>query len=1223
MSESAQISQELQALLDQFSASGADASTTAQYLTAALQSDSALADQFNSEVALGALKGFAVGAPAGQAANARNSTGIITFNSTEVDKESINALIFQAGHEGQHLVNDVSVADSQFDSDVNDLAAKGPGQDYTQLVAGNQLAHNQDEAIANITGWNDYVNNFENQWSSSHPNGPNPTSADLYAGKLGYANYFIDIKGNALPGITLNPDLTISATAANITAEGNAYYLGANLGAVSYPSFNGAWQLSVIAAAVGPNGWGALDFQAIPGLNLGQVATQLNRTAGGTPLGAGSFTIHDTSTNATNTFSTSSGGTTITSQTATALGDGTRFDTTTYDPNGQLTQTQSMSDADGAVQNSFSTVYSDYQQTARLTETSTTNDATAGTRTITNVDYNGAGGTECTFDTKVTPILGNGAAISEVSGTETDDGTVQTAQVSGTGSTIDASNAAITVADGGMTDVTGEGNTVRLGDGASATLSNADTVENAAGTVHTSGQSLVITGADGETLSVSEDTNGDGKTDVQEKISLGANGATTTDLKDLTAEGAVSDESLTVAQVDGSKAVSFDQDGNGLFEETDKFNAGDKETDALLFDNSTGAQTKDAQYDVSTGVIVDILSYDGTGHETDEAFYAPSGQLTGDGVLNLAGQQTDYLVFDPVTGLETQDQQFDLASHTVADALNFAADGRETDEAFYNPAGQELQDSQFDLSTGMEADRLLFNTAGQETALLRFDGSGRETQEQQFDLSTGSVVDALNFNASGQETDEAYYNLAGQEMQDSRFNLSTGMEVDRVLFNTSGQQTDLLVFNASGQEAQDSQFSTTTGDETDRFLYNSAGQQTDLLFFDPSGQETQDQQFNVSNGTVADVLNYNNAGQESDEAFYNPSGQEIGDARFSPGFSYASEVDIFDANGIQIERDTFNQSSGALDEVDLWNGSSPYAYEREVASGGAYFSEVDDYDANSGAMTGGAQFNGQTGAETEYESGGYWYGYNADSPYYAPSGDDGYGGFGYAGAGYSGGDDDGDDDWDDMDPVILNLQGGKVQTQSLATSRASFGMQNNGQAVKTGWATAGEGVLVYDATHSGTVKNEDSLVSGFDALQTLDCNGDGRLDASDAAWSDLKVWVDQSGTGQFNAGSLYGMAQLGIASIDLRARRVNQNDHGNTILDDSSFTRTDGTTGDIAGVNLSFNPMSNLNTVQTQASTQLNQLISAMASFASPASALTAVSAANDRRQSPLLAVAH
>lgn len=94
MSESAQISQELQALLDQFSASGADASTTAQYLTAALQSDSALADQFNSEVALGVLKGFAVGAPAGQAANARNSTGIITFNSTEVDKESINALIF-------------------------------------------------------------------------------------------------------------------------------------------------------------------------------------------------------------------------------------------------------------------------------------------------------------------------------------------------------------------------------------------------------------------------------------------------------------------------------------------------------------------------------------------------------------------------------------------------------------------------------------------------------------------------------------------------------------------------------------------------------------------------------------------------------------------------------------------------------------------------------------------------------------------------------------------------------------------------------------------------------------------------------------------------------------------------------------------------------------------------------------------------------------------------
>ncbi|MBR8182511.1 S-layer family protein [Burkholderia ambifaria] len=188
-----------------------------------------------------------------------------------------------------------------------------------------------------------------------------------------------------------------------------------------------------------------------------------------------------------------------------------------------------------------------------------------------------------------------------------------------------------------------------------------------------------------------------------------------------------------------------------------------------------------------------------------------------------------------------------------------------------------------------------------------------------------------------------------------------------------------------------------------------------------------------------------------------------------------------------------------------------------------------------------------------------------------------------------------------VDPIILNLNGDAVQTTSLASSSTHFDMLNDGRKVQTAWGTAGEGYLVYDPSdpNSATAVTQDNqLVGGFGALQSLaqqvDGVGHGTLTASDALWNSLKVWVDTTGTGQFQRGQLMSLDQLGITSLNLDGEQVNRDSNGNQILVDSSFTRADGSTGDVAGVSLMNNPNATANPVENQ----VRSLIAAMASFA-------------------------
>ncbi|MDN7562290.1 beta strand repeat-containing protein, partial [Burkholderia orbicola] len=193
---------------------------------------------------------------------------------------------------------------------------------------------------------------------------------------------------------------------------------------------------------------------------------------------------------------------------------------------------------------------------------------------------------------------------------------------------------------------------------------------------------------------------------------------------------------------------------------------------------------------------------------------------------------------------------------------------------------------------------------------------------------------------------------------------------------------------------------------------------------------------------------------------------------------------------------------------------------------------------------------------------------------------------------------------DGIDPIILNLNGDEVQTTALAGSSTYFDMLNNGQKIQTAWGTAGEGYLVYDPNdpnYTTAVTQDSQMVGGFGALQSLaqqvDGSGHGTLTQADALWQDLKVWVDTTGSGQFQSGQLMSLDQLGITSLNLDGAAVSRNSNGNQILVDSSFTRADGSIGNMAGVGLMNNPSATASPVENQ----VRNLIAAMSSFAAPA----------------------
>ncbi|MBK7003297.1 MAG: hypothetical protein IPH35_26275 [Rhodoferax sp.] len=174
--------------------------------------------------------------------------------------------------------------------------------------------------------------------------------------------------------------------------------------------------------------------------------------------------------------------------------------------------------------------------------------------------------------------------------------------------------------------------------------------------------------------------------------------------------------------------------------------------------------------------------------------------------------------------------------------------------------------------------------------------------------------------------------------------------------------------------------------------------------------------------------------------------------------------------------------------------------------------------------------------------------------------------------------------WAPSDPLILDLDGGGIATSGISVVAPIY-FDQDGDGIKTasGWVGAGEALVVRDINGNGQIDSGrelfgDSTIlttgaqagqkasNGFAALADLDSNNDGKFDASDTEFANVKLWKDANQDALSQPDELYSFAALGVQSINLVATPANTNlGGGNTQAFSGSFVRTGGDLGN-AGV---------------------------------------------------------
>jgi hypothetical protein len=126
----------------------------------------------------------------------------------------------------------------------------------------------------------------------------------------------------------------------------------------------------------------------------------------------------------------------------------------------------------------------------------------------------------------------------------------------------------------------------------------------------------------------------------------------------------------------------------------------------------------------------------------------------------------------------------------------------------------------------------------------------------------------------------------------------------------------------------------------------------------------------------------------------------------------------------------------------------------------------------------------------------------------------------------------------------------------------------------TQWFGPTEGIVVLDRNGDGQIQASDlfgdtnvtgrrnadgsEITSGYDDLKALDSNHDGKVDQSDAAFSQLKVWRDGNSDGKVDPGEMMSLFNSGIRSLSANATSgALEGEKAGVIKEGSSFTGMD------------------------------------------------------------------
>ncbi len=174
-------------------------------------------------------------------------------------------------------------------------------------------------------------------------------------------------------------------------------------------------------------------------------------------------------------------------------------------------------------------------------------------------------------------------------------------------------------------------------------------------------------------------------------------------------------------------------------------------------------------------------------------------------------------------------------------------------------------------------------------------------------------------------------------------------------------------------------------------------------------------------------------------------------------------------------------------------------------------------------------------------------------------------------------------------PLVLDLDGDGIELTSLEDSNVFWDIDQDGFAENVGWVKPDDGLLAIDLDGDGQILYHSELFGsstqdGFTDLTTLDSNFDGVIDANDAQFGDLLVWLDINQNGISGESELFSLNDLNITQIDLNANTpYNLYNQGHNISHTSTFTIDDGVNGPITQdiVDVWFN-FDNVNTLYKQ-----------------------------------------
>jgi len=160
------------------------------------------------------------------------------------------------------------------------------------------------------------------------------------------------------------------------------------------------------------------------------------------------------------------------------------------------------------------------------------------------------------------------------------------------------------------------------------------------------------------------------------------------------------------------------------------------------------------------------------------------------------------------------------------------------------------------------------------------------------------------------------------------------------------------------------------------------------------------------------------------------------------------------------------------------------------------------------------------------------------------------------------------------DPIILDLDKNGFAFSSIGDG-VTFDINADGQKDQIAW-TSDDGILAYDVDGNGLIDNGSEIftpdfnggkfASGVAALASLDSNKDGKIDASDDAFSKLSVWVDADNDGISDEGELSSLSANGVASISLTTDQTGGEEDGQAVFAEGEFTFADGSTGNFLEV---------------------------------------------------------